>query len=277
MSPAVVRRISRLPSAGAKGVGFERVLAGLNRGDRGARAVAIVVAGLVHLVVSAFASNLPARAVAPPPKVSEIELAPPPEAAPPPPPPPPEPSRPAETATSQAKAAPSAPAVARAGNVVTAKSDAPAPAEAVDFVTDPDGRSFGSGVVARGGTLERATVPTPVAPPPGPAVVRVAAGSGDVPVATENLGRPARLDDANPCAGFYPPAASADSGLVTLALVVRPSGELAAANVVDESPRGEGFGAAARACLAKTSFTPALDRAGKAVTAAVSIRVRFTR
>jgi outer membrane biosynthesis protein TonB len=148
----------------------------------------------------------------------------------------------------------------------------------VDFVTDPDGKSFGSGVVARGGTLDRGTVATNVAPSRPPAVVRGPARPGaDAVTAPENLSRAARLDEPNPCAGFYPRSASADSGQVTLSLVVRPGGRLASAAVVSETPPGEGFGAAARACLADKTFAPALDRAGNAVTAALSLRVRFTR
>jgi protein TonB len=264
------------PSAG--GLGFAGLL-----GDRPdlahpVRVMSLVAAALVHFALGGLAARLPARTAEAPPRVSEIELAPPP--APPPPPPPEEkaPEPPPEKAP-DAPARSIEPQVARAGNVVTAKADAPSVSEeAVDFVTDPEGKSFGSGVVARGGTLDRASTPVPVTPRAGAPVVRGGSGPAAPGItAPENLSRAARLEEANPCAGFYPDGAMADAGQVTLALVVGPSGQVRSLSVVDETPAREGFGAAARACLGKKTLSPAVDKEGRPTTAALTVRVRFTR
>ncbi|HSO30957.1 MAG TPA: TonB family protein, partial [Labilithrix sp.] len=147
----------------------------------------------------------------------------------------------------------------------------------VDFVTDPAGTTYGSGVVARGGTADHGergataagagSVPVPVAAPP---------RTGGL-VADADLGRRAALHEANACAGFYPSEADSDAGAVTLTLVVRADGAVSSASVVSETPAGQGFGKAARACLQKKQFEPALDRAGIPVTAATTIKLRFSR
>ncbi len=256
-------------------IGLSEALRGLSERDRGTRWIAIGFAAVLHAGLFTAVAQLPVVREAPP-KITEVELAPPPPE-PPPPPKPEEPEKVAEPPVKERAAAP--PPVARAGNVLTARSDTPAAADAVDFVTDPEGKSFGSGIVARGGTLDHGSVPTPLAPR-GPTTVRGAsgaAGGGDGVTTPENLSRAARLDEANPCAGFYPRTASADVGQVTLAVVVRATGELASSVVVSETPAGEGFGAAARACLARKTFAPAADKQGRAVTAALALRVKFTR
>jgi len=258
-----------------KRIGLSEALRGLSQGDRGTRWIAVGFAAVLHAGLFTAVAQLPVVALAPP-KVTEVELAPP----PPEPPTPPKAEQPEKVEEAPAKERASAPPpVARAGNVLTARSDTPAPADAVDFVTDPEGKSFGSGIVARGGTLDRAAIPAPLAPR-GPTTVRGASGGtggGDGVTAPENLSRAARLDEANPCAGYYPRTASADVGQVTLALVVRATGELGSSVVVSETPAGEGFGAAARACLARKTFSPASDKQGRAVTAALALRVKFTR
>jgi protein TonB len=110
-----------------------------------------------------------------------------------------------------------------------------------------------------------------------PAPPVAVAPAGDGLTAAADLSRRASLSEANACAGFYPSEASADSGTVALTLVVRADGAVTSAAVVSESPAGQGFGLAARACLQRKRFEPSLDRAGKAVAAATTIRVRFVR
>ncbi|OJY30448.1 MAG: hypothetical protein BGO98_27390 [Myxococcales bacterium 68-20] len=139
------------------------------------------------------------------------------------------------------------------------------------------GTSYGSGVVARGGTAEQSTGGRPrvVAPPAPPVATGTGNGDGIVPAAS--LSRPARLQGDDPCGGFYPNEATADSGSAAVSLVVLPSGKVARASVASESPSGQGFGAAARRCLTASSFTPALDKSGRSVAAEVTVRVRFSR
>jgi protein TonB len=208
--------------------------------------------------------------------VTEVEL--------PPPPPPekiavPEPVVPVEP-VAKASVLPPPPQAARAGALITAKESAPSAKkdELVDFVTDPTGTSYGSGVVARGGTAEHGASGATAAGV-GTAPVRRSAGPPpqDGLVAAENLSRRAALNERDACAGFYPSEADADSGAVSLTVVVRADGAVSSASVLSESPAGQGFGKAARACLQKKRFEPSLDRAGTPVAAATTIKLRFVR
>jgi protein TonB len=182
-----------------------------------------------------------------------------------------------ESAEAPHAAAPAAPPAARAGALMTAHETAPDRDALVDFVTDPAGTSYGSGVVARGGTAERGVLgatPGGVGAPSRQTAVPVGA---EPLAAVASLSRRAVLLAQNPCAGFYPSEASADSGAVTLTLVVRADGRVSSALVVSESPGGEGFGKAARACVEAQHFEPSLDREGRAVAAATTIKLRFSR
>jgi protein TonB len=241
--------------------GLAALFADDRRGELTSRLVALALAALAHVAIfcDGFAGPIPRE---PPPKVTEVELAP-----PPPPPPPPPREEPARDAPAPAPNRTAPRPVARAGRLVAARSDAPAArsADAVDFVTDPEGKSYGIGVVARGGTLDRAP-PAPISSP---------AGEGSI--GAENLSRAARLEEADPCAGMYPLDAKVDGGFATASVVVRPEGQVGSVSIVSETPAGEGFGRAARACLARKTFAPARDREGKAVSAAITVRVRFTR
>ena len=60
-------------------------------------------------------------------------------------------------------------------------------------------------------------------------------------------------------------------------VVVAKSGAVSSATVLSESPAGQGFGAAARACLLAKHFTPALDREGQLAATAVRVNIRFSR
>lgn len=271
----------------------ESVFADHGRAEREATttvtALSAIVAGILHLGFAWVTLTLPAGRSDALPRVTEVELAAPPEE-PPPPPPPPSPEIP-EGAPAAAVGTPSpapatpapAPAAARAGNVVVARDDAPlvsSSPDVVDFVTDPDGKSFGSGYVTRGGTADRAASPGVTAPSAvtGAAPRHGDARGGELAVASpESLGRAARLDEVDPCRGRYPPDARADEGVATVALVVRADGTIASATVVAETPTGDGFGAAARSCLVAKTFDAARDKSGAAVAARATIRVRFTR
>lgn len=250
------------------------------KGRRYAReAAAVALALAIHGGISLVRASAPdASEVS---TITEVDL---PPAAPPDLPPEPqkipEPKA-EEAAPTKAAAAVQAPQAARAGALVTAKEEAPSAkqSEVVDFVTDPSGTSYGSGVVARGGTADRGVR--------GATAAGVATGApravGSGPpqdgalVDAANLSRRAELAEANACAGYYPSDANADSGLVTVAVVVRANGAAASVAVVSENPVGQGFGKAARACLQSQRFVPALDRAGGAVAAATTIRLRFVR
>jgi hypothetical protein len=215
------------------------------------------------------------------PKLKELEVTMlDPEPPPPPPPPPvtaPEPPLPAPEKPARAeRAKPAAPpSPARAGALLTAPEDeAPTPAndEPVRFVTDPSGRGYGSGMVARGGTVDHAEHAVPVPPAPSPAP---AAKPGLV--FADKLSRQPSLGAADPCRGFFPQSAQSNRGEVSVIATVRDQGSIARLEIESETPVGQGFGAAARACLAKQRFEPALDDDGKPTAARTRVRIAFSR
>lgn len=79
------------------------------------------------------------------------------------------------------------------------------------------------------------------------------------------------------CTGLFPAMAASDDGVVTLSMEVAPSGRVHAGRVLDERPLGEGFGDAARRCLQRVRFQPALDRLGRHVASTSVLRLRFAR
>lgn len=209
----------------------------------------------------------------------EMEFVAPPE----PPPPPPEvaqPEEPKAVATRAAAAAP--PAAARAGALHTAKADV-APAqqqeEAVDFTTDPHGASYGGGVVAVGGTAAFGAVGARVVPEGGktPTAPVSARPVGDALTPASDLSRKPRLPGGDPCHGFFPRNAQDDVGDVAVMVTIGKSGRVSQTQLVSESPPGQGFGAAARTCLASQNFVPALDRAGNPAATAIRVNLRFSR
>jgi len=200
-----------------------------------------------------------------------------------PPPPPPEAVMPEEVkaAPTQAAAA-AAPAAARAGALHLAKADAaPAqqPEEAVDFTTDPHGASYGGGVVAVGGTAAFGAAGARVAPVNGnTALAPVSARPvGDALTPVSDLSRKPRLPGGDPCHGFFPNAAQDDVGDVAVMVTIAKSGRVSRTQLVSESPPNQGFGSAARSCLANQAFVPALDRGGNAVATAIRVNLRFNR
>lgn len=79
------------------------------------------------------------------------------------------------------------------------------------------------------------------------------------------------------CDGLFPHTAASDGGVVTLSMQVTPHGRAHASRIVDEQPRGEGFGAAARRCLERIRFQPARSAQGLAIESTSVLRLRFAR
>lgn len=260
---------------------FDRVFAIAPDGT-GVLGWSLLAAG-AHVV---FGITMAGRAAAAPviePEPFEVELAP----KPPEPeredPKPPQPEEKAQAAAVvKAPVVTTPPPAARAGALLTAKPNATKPDdEPIGFLSDPDGGTYGHGVVAQGGTAEvglkgatptgSATAPVPTIDKP-PAKVMPAA---DVPVT--NLSRMPSLPAADACKGFFPSSADDDVAVVTVRVVVRPNGDVASVVVTKEDPRGQGFGQAARACLLKSRFVSGLDVEGRPVTAQALVNVRFFR
>lgn len=264
------------------GLAFERALS-----LRGGRVSGwLIAATAAHLALAVVLAGKASASPSPPTPAIEVDLA---QELPPEAPEPPkatadsEPSAPAAPPPANPIARPItnvAPAPAKAGAVLAAKDDAPAPngEEPVSFVTDPDGGEYGSGVVAKGGT---AAVGLPGAQPPAAAPIASAAPtSAAKPIVQQpvaNLSRKPSLDAADACKGYFPAEADDDSALVTLRVMVRESGDVQSATVVAETPKGQGFGAAARACLLARTFTPGRDEAGRPTPAQTTVNVRFRR
>jgi len=247
---------------------------------RGLVTVGWIVAIGSHAAAAFLFANHHRTTVERTPPPVEVEFLAPPEPPPPPPPPPEAEPEQAQAAPAQALAAP--PAAARAGALHLAKADAaPAqqPEEAVDFTTDPQGASYGGGVVAVGGTADfgakgARAVPVGGNAPQAPVTARPV-GDGLTPAS--DLSRKPQLPGGDPCRGFFPNAAQDDVGNVAVMVTVGKSGRVSNTQLVSESPRGQGFGAAARTCLASQTFVPALDRAGNAAATAIRVNLRFSR
>lgn len=252
--------------------------------ENGARSPLFGWAGIALSIHVGVASLLARKAVAAPvePAITEIEFAP----VEPPPPPPPPPEQPVSEKAEEptlAKAptiAKSQPALGKAAPILAAKTDAPAKAEEpASFVTDPDGKEFGSGVVGAGGTADKGEKDgKPFVPPSPPApTAKPVAPAAPTITPPSNLSRGPKLESADPCRGFFPAGADDDKANVSVAVVVRPDGSVASANVVNETVTGQGFGKAARSCLLATKFSPALDISGHSTHAAATVIVRFAR
>lgn len=245
------------------------------RGER--LLIAGVLALLAHGVFGLVAVNRPpAAALAPPPVEVEMTFREPPPPSPEPEPLPeaPEPPRAEAPKPVTAKLAPPPPA-ARAGAVLTAKPEAAAAnTEPFDFTSDPNSTVYGSGVVAVGGTATHGLAGARVggegkAPAPAP--------RGDGLTSVSDLSQRPRLRLADPCRGFFPDAARADVATVSVRVVIGKSGKVSQAQIVSESPKGQGFGAAARACMLAQVFVPAQDQEGNAAAVALPVNVRFSR
>jgi hypothetical protein len=235
----------------------------------------IAAACCMHLMLAAiFAEEAVPLAMIP---VTEVEL----EPLPPPKPTEPQPEPEAEPpptaavappAKARAKRAPDRPAAARAGALLTAQETPEEKSEEpMRFVTDPNGRGYGTGIVARGGTADHGEGSAIAAPEPAPQRAK----SDGITPADKLQRQPMFLGDG--CRGFFPEHARPDQGQVSVIATVQSTGAIAKLEIESESPTGEGFAGAARACLAKRKFTPALDERGQPAGARTRINLRFTR
>ncbi|HMJ52776.1 MAG TPA: hypothetical protein VK540_11890 [Polyangiaceae bacterium] len=237
----------------------------------------IAVALCAHGVAYA-ASDRPAPPASPDTPPLEVELAASAETDPPPDPEPVKDESPEEPAAiarpaprPAATPAPSRAAAANVGALLTSGETADS-ADPVAFFSDPHGGVYGSGVVARGGQAGHGVGPTVAA-----SVAVPATGRGAGVTAAANLSRAPSLDEPDACRGFFPTEALVDTAKVDLVVVVQEGGRVVSATIARESPEGEGFGQAARACLLSKRFAPGADREGRAVTASSAVRVHFTR
>jgi hypothetical protein len=246
--------------------------------ERGSGTVCLLVALSMHgaCLLGLRGVSPPARARAP--ITTEVELAHPPAAPAPQPvaqpvvPPPALPAKPPPRAHTRAPAEPR-PQPARAGALLTApeepEKEVPA-ADAVRFVSDPNGRGFGFGVVARGGTAEHGEARAVAAAPP-------ALPTHEAITPADRLRRQPALLGRDGCRGFFPERAQRHHGSVTVIATVRASGAIARLEIEAEDPVGEGFAYAARACLSRQRFEPALDERGLPAAARTRIVLRFSR
>ena len=85
------------------------------------------------------------------------------------------------------------------------------------------------------------------------------------------------LATRDPCAGYFPGAAAAKRGQVQLAIDVDAEGHARAREILLESPRGQGFEGAAKACALQLHFAPALDAYGHPVSGRARIALRFEK
>jgi len=240
----------------------------------------VAVALCLHGVAFA-ASDHTVRPIDPPTTPLEVDLAPQPDPEPPPPVPDPAPDdpppapvarAPTKTAPLPALPPPQAAPAGKVGALLTAGETADS-ADPVAFFSDPNGGAYGSGVVAYGGRAAHGTGPAV-----GPAVVQAPRqNTADAVMPAADLRHAPSLDDPDACRGFFPIEAAVDTAKVDLVVVVQPNGRVASVSIARESPAGEGFGAAARACLLSQRFTPGADRTGRAVTASAAVRLHFTR
>lgn len=208
---------------------------------------------------------------------------------PPPPPPEPEPEpapvaqAPAAPPEAKATPEPPPPAAAKAGNLLTAPDDQKTdPAdEPYSFVTDPNGNEYGSGTVAKGGTEDFGKAGAVASGVPGGTGTGVAAKGPAAPPPPQvkvDLSRKPTLAAGDGCGkSFFPADADDDVGMVQVLVTVKPSGEVATVSVMNENPKGQGFGKAARSCLLSKKFVPGLDADGKPVMSTTPVNIRFTR
>lgn len=274
---------------------FEAALSFGSRGEGLGGVGAVLLAAGLHLGLGLMALTLPRAPESAPVASMEVDLAawraaPEPElpndqllerqaSEAPEPEPPPQPVARERVAPVPPAAPQEPPRAAHAGALLTATAQ-PAPGAApVRFVSDPSGTSFGFGVVARGGTAERGAIGATAGGQGLPSATPTPQRGAEGPVITpaSELSRPPRLEQEDVCRGHFPAASRADQGVVTLRVVVQPSGAASRVSVERETPADEGFGQAARLCLRTARFTPALGVDGGPTTAAARVTIRFSR
>jgi len=206
----------------------------------------------------------------PPPPAPEVKEDPPPQA---------EPEPPTEQPPPKAEKRPeSAPAAAKAAQVLTAKEDPQAPVDLTGFsMVQGNASTYAGGVTAANGTSNQA-VSDKNARPNG-----VVGGKGTADSAQP--GGPDRSKTAAPasrdwnCSHLFPSEADADdinSAVVSVVVTVKPDGTAQSVAVVNDP--GHGFGRAAKTCAMSQRYAPALDRVGQAAGGkTLPFTVRFTR
>jgi TonB family protein len=206
---------------------------------------------------------------------------------PPPPPlpePEPDPTPPPKVALpEQPKEAAAPPAAAKVGSLLTAPDDSKNDPDegAVKFLSDENGQEYGSGVAALGGTADVGKEGAKKNGKEGGTGTGGGGGGGPgvqtKAAPTVDLSRAASLTVENPCKGFFPADADDDVAKVQVIVSVRADGTVEKAVVMDESPKGQGFGKAARTCMLSAKFNPAFGKDGKAIGATQTFNIRFTR
>lgn len=216
-----------------------------------------------------------------------VMIEPPPKEEPPPPPPPPEPEpepvKPAAPVVEKPAEAAPPPAAAKVGSLLTATDDSKNDPDegATKFLSDENGNEYGSGTAAIGGTADQAG--------PGAKKDGKEGGTGTKPGGTGtnvaavqtgpavDLSKAASLTVDNPCKGFFPGDADDDLARVEVLVTVKPDGTVGNVSVLNENPKGQGFGKAARTCMLSARFNAALGKDGKPISATQQFNIRFTR
>jgi TonB family protein len=165
-------------------------------------------------------------------------------------------------------------APAKAAKLLTAEP-AVAPTVAggpLDFVSGAAGKGYGFGVVSVGGTTSGEGVKAA-----GTAALVSSAPLAPALVGAADLSERPHLLVDDPCRGFFPGGANADSATAVVRVVIEASGKVRTVTLVEEAPAGQGFGAAARQCVRAQRFSVPRDHDGRAVATATTIRVRFER
>ncbi len=237
-----------------------------------------------HLLAAGLAMS-EQRDVARPEPPLEVELAPPPPPAPMVTPPPAPAAAPVEeraaTKAPVAKAAAAPPEPARAGALLTAKDDPsepPSASEPVDFTNDPSALGFGSGVVAVGGKAQVGLAGARPSPAPASGSSGLAPrATGETLTPAANLSQKPRLNESDPCRGYFPAGARDDVATAAVMVTIGRSGSVSSVQLLSETPPQQGFGAAARTCMAGKRFSPGLDRDGKPTATAIRVNIRFAR
>ena len=251
-------------------------------GSRTGQVLGALTALALHAAVTLAAFQCQPTQASAPLAVTEVDLmpvelpAPEPEPARAPEPPPAPEQAPAPAPRPEPRVARHAapPPPAAAGALHTAREDAPEPSEPVRFAVDANGGAYGFGVVAAGGSRSGQAGGT------GPASAPVAAAAPAPAVPSERpraFAVPPRLEESDPCRGFFPSAASVDRGEVTVTLRIAADGAVQRVSVQSEQPADQGFGASATRCLKAKRFVPARDQSGANVMAEAPVTVRFSR
>jgi hypothetical protein len=88
---------------------------------------------------------------------------------------------------------------------------------------------------------------------------------------------PSLIAAGNPCRGYFPSTARADHGRVQIRVGVDVTGHASDSQILIESPVGQEFGSAARACAAALRFEPAADGLGAPIAGVAKLELRFDR